>query len=95
LTVLAFRPDITLHHFHKAFRDREAESCTAVLSSCGSVRLAECLKQVRDLLRRHPDAAVVDRKFQFCPIGAPLFEVDSDYNLAAFRKFHCVVYEVD
>jgi hypothetical protein len=33
LTVLAFRPDVTIHHFHKAFRDREAESCTAVLSS--------------------------------------------------------------
>ena len=54
--------DVAAHHFAKAFADHESQSGAAKLASGGYLGLRICLKELGDLLLRHPDARVCDTK---------------------------------
>src|SRR5207247_1020004 len=79
----------------KLFTDREAQSCSAILTILGSIPLIKSLKDRINSVWRNPDACVlyskIKKRFAFVAVST----IHLHLNMPLMREFDCVHGEIN
>src|SRR5713226_1911713 len=92
---LAFNPDPSAHEMDQLSRDGKPETCSPILSRCGTIGLREGLKDLGVHLLRDAHSCITHRKLEFHFFRADGVASDADDDLAGFRKLDAVPNQVD
>src|SRR6266849_2133606 len=92
---LAFNPDSSAHEMDQLSRDGEPETCSPILSCCGTIGLREGLKDLGVHLLGDAYSCITHRKLEFHFFRADGVASDADDDLAGFRELDAVPNQVD
>src|SRR5260370_31260837 len=92
---LAFNPDSSAHEMDQLSRDGKPETCSPILSRCGTIGLREGLKDLGVQLLGDAHSCITHRKLEFRFVRADGFASDADDDLAGFRELDAAPNQVD